>query len=395
MAERKVIHISSQPPKALPRPQPQAPEGPMPTPVFRPGVGTLPFKPGSIFLTQDEQVKLRKLGWKPGDPIPPNLAQALKAEMKAVQSDIDESLPVDPSTPPVKVPPAVDIDSLPPERQQALRDFMAQYKVNQEAVAAGDDTAMLDFLPADPSIRQAMAQVQQAGQVQVTDSRTKDRGTIIGGPPKEAPPAPPAAAAAPAKAETPAGLAGGSPPALKCPHCDRRLADPVDLVPDETDKMTYVQSIGFGMRFKKAFAFFGGKVHVTFKSLAINEAELCVTQLAYDQRDGKIVSYDQAAMVLLDYRLALMVDSIKVGDEFLELPEDLADWQVDGDQVASNPPQTKLPKILEYMQTRTPLKREALWRIVGQESQRFHRLSEYLEKRAPDPDFWKPIGDAT
>jgi hypothetical protein len=355
-----------------------------------PGFGTVPFKPG-VFMLPEEVESLKKIGWKEGDPIPADMAKILQKELKAVRKDIDESLPVAPDTPPLQLPKEVDIDSLPPERQAHLREFLAGFKKMQAAAARGETEALPSFVPmaSDPSINKAMSAMAGMGKVAITDSGTKDKGTVIGGGGVGSPP--PAPAATPPAASSPTGAMQQI---EKCPHCSHRLADPVDLVPDQMDKMVFLQAITSGQRFKKAFSLFGGTVQITLKSLAINEIETCLAQVAYDQRDGKIVSYDQSTMALMDYRLSLSLDSIKVGDQFVELPETLDDWEVEEVKPGKGPLQTKIPKITEWLQTHTPLNRDFIWRAVGQMSLKFHKLANYMEARAPDADFWSATEDA-
>lgn len=52
-----------------------------------PGVkGHMPLRAGEILLTPEESVRLRSFGWRPGDPIPGNLPDYIKAFQEARKS---------------------------------------------------------------------------------------------------------------------------------------------------------------------------------------------------------------------------------------------------------------------------------------------------------------------
>jgi len=380
--EKKKIRIGQPPPP--PRPQPQ-PAGDMPRPPSIPGVGQMPFPAGKVFLLPEEVATLSKLGWKPGDPIPSNLAKALQAEEEAVRKEMDNAPPpVDPDTPPVVVPRAVPIEALPPERQQALQNLLAGYKQALSTPSQPDAP-----MQADPSVLAAIQQASAgAGRVNVVDSGTKG-GIVIGGNP--APVAP-----EPTPALPPANLAGAAQSLHHCPRCNFRLSDSMTMVPDENDKMFFLASVLGGKtgRFKKTINLFGGRVQVTFRSLEIAESELCLTQLAYDRRDDQALDYSQAAMRMMDYRLALSLDSYRIGDDFQELPENVDDWEIESSGPGSDKPQTKLPKMVHWLQTNTALRSEVVWRQAGQASLRFEQLFAHLEAKALDPDFWQAIEGA-
>ena len=383
MAERKKVVI--RPIKAAP----QAAAGQeVPKPHIVPGFGQLPLQTGQVYMTDQETGILKKFGWKEGDPIPPDFAKVVRNEQEQYLQSRDQALPVDEDTPPVRLPKEVDIDSLPPERQAALRQFLAGYKQMMES---GEDA--VPFVPL-PGIEEP---AWPPGKVRVTDSgEDHSKGTVIRGK-NEAADKPANGKAEDSKPEAgktdkpTAGTTGGLNPMARCPRCDHELAKPIDLVPELADKLIFMQAILGDKRFKKTFDLFGGRVKITLRSLVINEAELCITQVSYDRRDGKIIDYDQALMALMDYRLALALDSFQIGDKFQELPEDLDGWEIDIPKPGKGVPQTKLPQIVKWLHEQTAIGRESLWRVAGQTSQRFQKLHDYLESRSQDENFWKAI----
>jgi hypothetical protein len=105
-------------------------------------VNALPLAAGQVVkqdadrpsMTPQELHTLQQTGWKPGDPIPDNVAEAVAAAQAANQEEIP---PVPMDTPPVNVE-TVDIEQLDPAEQAHIR----------QAVAEGQTTPAVPVTPA-------------------------------------------------------------------------------------------------------------------------------------------------------------------------------------------------------------------------------------------------------
>ena len=188
-----------------------------------------------------------------------------------------------------------------------------------------------------------------------------------------------------APAAVPAGVeALPKPRCSRCGH-DQSIIDDVEVTRE--DRLSFLQSILGGIRFKKRVPMFGGKLTAVFRTLTAKEVDLSFTQLAYDARHGAVTGDElQYFRTLADYRLVMSLESLRndVGVT-VEVPEIFSD-----EFEVTNLPEgaTKLMPASSWLYDNA-LKTDQLRRVVGAEFFRFQRLVEKLEARASDPNFWE------
>ncbi len=304
-------------------------------------------------LSRDEILTLQATGWKPGEKIPPDLLKSIR------EHNSKADFPIKP-TEGFKT-----FDQLSPEEQKKL---VSHTKIKPKSewdkaqyVKFGDEGA-----PADPTsipgVDPALVALMKLGQTAQVPPEPK----------KEEP-----------KLESTSS--GGEVKITNCPHCGWKVDDLNDPDPSSEDKLSFVQAVLGGTRFKKRYDFFDGNLVIVFRSLSTLEADVAFTQTAYDARQNGFLDEGQYFRTLMDYRLCMGIESIASSEGKFEVPETLTD-----DFKTDKPPKnaTKLTYIVPYIYE-TVLKTENLRRTIGAAFYRFQRLVEKLEVRADDPNFWK------
>lgn len=189
----------------------------------------------------------------------------------------------------------------------------------------------------------------------------------------------------PKKVEPALPTAGGTEPQSNCPNCGHQMSK--TDVPEVTrdDKLSFLVSVLGQQRWKKEYSLLNGELIATFRTLTTAEADLAFTQAAFDAQNGKIVEEGQYLRTLMDYRLAMSLESLKLKGKTVRVPEMYSDdWKVDVPPKGS----TRLTFILPWFYDNV-LTTEQLRRMIGSTMFRFQRLTEKLEARIDDEDFWK------
>lgn len=342
-----------------------------PKPIEIPGMGTLPQRPGTIGMTALEKKNLAALGWKEGDPIPPNLANLI-AEQTRVLHDVATATPVPPNGPSIKMPEPIDISKLPIEKQKELQNMMKMFK----EAKLGEPVLKPEKGQYSPSVLAAIESASKpAGGIKVVDSRQKVE---------------------PAKAAEPAATAKAEEPKLvgNCPRCNWDLQKSTVPEPTAVDILNYQAGMLGDQTFQKEYKFFGGRLQVIYRALTIQQSEQCLVQANRDMRQQPGGTFADFWRYLLDYRLCLALVSI-VSDS---IPADVAtcvDMALErGLAVKTEEVPTSLPEIRQGLQAMVPLRQESIWRLLSQTSQDFNALVEKLEVKASDEGFYKPTGQA-
>jgi hypothetical protein len=352
-------------------PPPAAAPGPAGSPFEEvPGLGRLPLQPGTaVRLTDFERQSLKKLGWKEGDPVPGNLAEAIEAGRRSA-ADTAGMTPVDPATPPLEYR-EVKIEDLDPQSQRRLSAAMQDMLAREAARRAA------------PSIPDAAPGVQEALNLA---SAPPPQPAPSPAPPPPPPPVESSPAAEPAAGPgvlSPTGAAGF----VNCPHCGWDLERPDTIEPAPEDIYGYLTMVlgGAGVRFTKTLRLFGGRVAVTFRALTVGEANLALHQVACDLRANRIIGDGEYLRALQDYRMVMTIERLQVeGKGAIEIPAAT-------DTPADAPFETALPTLHKWL-IADVLPSETLRRAVGMEFYRFQGLVEKCEARAADPNFWQGIG---
>lgn len=243
---------------------------------------------------------------------------------------------------PLNLPEAVDLDKLPPERQQSI-----------------------------------LAAIEQLGQGFKPEDVGKDAGTTVDLSTKT-------------KSEEPKANsvpeAGGLPPQKNCQHCGWDLTRPEPANPSDEDKLNFLQATIGQRPFSKTYSLLAGKLSVTLRTLSADESDLCFTQVAYDVEAGMILDPGQYFRTLSDYKLCLAIAKLETDSLKINLPDSVDKWQTD----EPPPKNTKIKYIVNHIYDKV-LVQETLRRAVAMIYIRFEQLGNELVARVDDVPFWSAI----
>lgn len=371
-----------QPPMSVP-----PPAGQMPTPAELPsGVnatnpdGTaaqLPLPTGQAVMDVDvskmtsaEREGLEKAGWKPGQPIPANMADAIAAvEAQAHQDAAGDRPPVDPGTPPLSYDP-VDIATL-PDAERAKYEARLQEELARGAAAA----------PPVPT-RPLSEVAKKVAAARVIPPTPKDQ------------PAPTPEAVNPfddSPAQPAADATGTGTPFTECPHCAWDLAVPALAEPEYAEKMTFLHTVMNGQQFTKEYSLMAGNLLIGFRTLTTREMDM-VYQHVYFERERNIVHNDAELWERINrFRMYLQITHVRTSERSRDMP--------DGLSREANPNAKhfwKLPEVgdkgplaaLEDYMFKEIVPTESLIRLAQFNCQQFNRLVSKLEALTDNSDFW-------
>lgn len=363
-----------------------------------PGENRLPLGLGEVIYTDSERAEHAALGFKPGDPIPPDLPNIIAAYTREA-TDFD-SMPTAAKDrilkqPKLKLPKETSIKDLPPAKQrellEAVADVKAKYKAMMEAKAS-----MIEG--AGPGINEAIAMA--AAGINVENDLMDPAAGV------EALKAGKAARLAPEPHEEqeqdaepvrggqtpPEGSQGPSQRSMEqCPRCSWLLSQPDTVEVSQEDKYAYVQSILGGKRFMKKIPLMGGQAEVTFRSLTSHESDMSYIQYALDAREdveqGRTKPISEYWNNLYGYQLAMSLHSIRCADEVM-VPE-IGQCQLDEALLTGS--HTRLRAYYKLLMDDV-LVIDSLRKMVSLAFQHFTAVLSKLEAKAEDPDFWQATG---
>lgn len=418
-----------------PRAQQPAQGRPSPFPGIR---GTLPLEPGTaIKMTPMEEQGLARLGLKPGDAVPANLADAVAAARRGAR-EVGDLSPVDVDTPPLEYD-EMPLESLPPARQRELMAAIQQ--MNESDKHFRSMPAIVGHQGQNASLMQAVRVASEApapivdkrppaAPAALTAYRKPDpqhdrRGLVPDAGPRKSnspePAAPPqffrvqdpqqaeqlgaaladnealrlkvaeleralAAGAVAASVKDPGAADSGAVSLGNCQHCGWALDQPDEIDPSPVDRYEYLAAIlgGPRARYRREVSLFGGTARCTFRSLTTEENDMVFRQITADGRGGELLSENDVYLRMMDYRLAMTLERLELrggpAPSLYEMPEAASVPPDEGDP-------TPLPILVRYLRGEV-LPSETLQRAVRQEYHRFNRQVEKLEANAGNPDFW-------
>lgn len=379
MAEPK-IDLRKQPTDQLPKAERTAP-----------GItGKLPFSVGSVVLTPGERAELQKVGWKEGDPIP-NLSEMWNGEIAKDKQALKEAPPAsydEATTPKPKIPAAVSIESLPPDKRREIEEAVAQMRA--EAAAITKRQGEHQFAPADPSVARAMAfaEMQQGRQPKIAvEDDLKGRGAAhitraLSPEPAITPPAPPAP---PAKPDAPVMTMGVAAEQKYCPHCRWDLSVLDSTVTTLEDRRIYMAAFLGGQRFKKSYELFDGTVKVVFRAITSEETDSVLRQLFMDGKAGRVSDGLTSLRRMQDYQLACSLEAILTRDNSIQLDT------IDAYAVDKTDATTGLPDVVSYV-FKKAVQSDSMRRILVDLYIEFDNLVAKLEVEASQPGFTSATG---
>jgi hypothetical protein len=327
----------------------------------------------NVYVSDFTKATLGQFGWKEGDAIPADLGQ-LMIKMK-------ETLPISKRSDVL-----IDQDVMSEEQIKQIKDMLREARdlgrKKKRAEELEEQTKNMA-----PDVAEVYKQLES--EPMIVDDRDENGETT------EPVATEPAAveekpASEPAKEPTEEKPKETVDPALVvfCPRCGWDMRQKFDVVPTDREKEDFLATLLGGVRFKKKYELFGGRIVVTFRSLLAEENKLIYRQLVLDQQNNKVATEAEWFVQMMDYRLACSLESVadKSGKVLMIIPllEEMA-FEPNKDEPLATP----LPKQLELINKN--MAQEATRRLVGTHLRQFQRLVEALEAMALEPNFWNGI----
>jgi len=323
------------------------------------------------FVSDFTKKTLAQFGWADGDAIP--------AELGAVMLKMKETLPPTDNTDVL-----IAKDALSEKQVSKIQDMLAQAKevAAKRAKKAEHDEATKNF---KPEVAEALDKFNKMREMRAGIIDDRD----------EEPAAPKPDTKSQEKTEAPVNPADVSQPASAaaapqiiafCPRCGWDMRLKFEVKPTDKDKEDFLVALLGGVRFKKTYELFGGKMLVTFRSMLAEENKLLYRQLTLDQQQQKITTEAEWFVQMMDYRLACSLETIRdqTGKVVFDVPE------LPGTDFVAGSNKTHLADQLALLNS-SVLAQEVTRRLVGMHLRQFQRLVEALEAVAAEPSFWTGI----
>lgn len=360
---------------------PTNPDGSLARPPLPVGRAVREIDPAT--LTDMERDVLTQTGWKEGEPIPVNMAEAIAAvEANARQEADQDRIPVDPNTPPVSINP-IDIENLPENEQAKYRAQIQQ--------ALTDTAPPPPVMPARPipAVAQKVAQARQ-----IPSTPAQDQQAPQAAPSPESPQDavnPLDGSQAPSSGQQDPAADDAVAPFTHCPHCAWDLDVPALPEPEYGEKMRFLQCVMNGQQFTQEYSLMAGSLLLGFRTLTTREMDMVYRQVFVERERGVIQTDADMWERINRFRMFLQLTLMRSTERNRELP--------DGLTPESNPHAThywKLPQdaeeplmAIESYMLNEVMPTETLIRLTQFNCQQFNRLVSKLEALTDNSDFWK------
>lgn len=310
---------------------------------------------------------LAQFGWKDGDAIPVELGPMLVA--------LKERSPKSPRNDVL-----IDINVVNKEDAEQITNLLAEAKKVAKS-RADREAADAEIANMHPGLAEVYKKLQaQEAETQIIDDREEVAAA------NNTPPADTKTSDAPAPTVEP-DATGANSPMLMMPFCQRCGYDnrqPFDTEVTDLDKQDFLASILGNVPFKRDYEIMGGNIKLTFHTPLAEENKMLHRQLVLDQQAGKIVTEAEWFVQMMEYRMALSLESLtdKSGRLIAAVPS-LKEYEAKAEKAP-------IVSLHEHVTT-TVLSHEVTRRLVGTHLRRFQRLVEALEAMALEPSFWNGI----
>lgn len=174
-----------------------------------------------------------------------------------------------------------------------------------------------------------------------------------------------------------------------CPHCgwDTRKKELTEVTDD--DKANFVQSLLGGLRFKKTYSLFGGKLRIVYRTLTTYESDMAYKQVLIDaQKDIHTKAIADSSFywrTLMAYRAMMAVERVESDINVVEVPP-VSEIEAD----PAEPPNTKIFALFDSLVEQI-MPNEALRNAISHTYTEFNALCEKLQSMAESKDFWNAI----
>jgi hypothetical protein len=275
----------------------------------------------------------------------------------------------------INPPAVVDLEDLPAEKQEEILQSV------QEAVTKPAPKPST-FIPRGPGISEAK---RMADRVAAQTEEKLKNATQVKQPGRVVPPPAPAPTPEPEpepKSESGAELKSND----TCIHCGWPVGSKDGCNPTTLDKQVFVAAVLGQRRFSKEYELLGGQMHVTFRSLSVEENDMVIKQLMDDWNQGKISGPAHSVTEATKYQLAIALESVETNIGPIQLPA------LDGYEFEEVKTGTVLPQLVEYV-NKTAMPNEHTRRIISKAYGHFIDTQSKLEAMAENSDFWKATAD--
>lgn len=388
-------------------------------------------------LTANERQALENVGWTEDIPIPENMAELFEGLKAQKASEADQvTLPIDPRTPPLKIPEPVPLAKLSRKEAEdagifdamksAVQTFQERKEAeNEEKLNAMRFMKVAGLREGQAAVKQAQAYREQKAAEQLQDPEIVDdrpapsarpRPAIQPKRPGPTAPLPPAREAPIIREEEPEPETAPEPQAAPaaapsdtgadlhlshCPHCDWPLHMPGIEEPPYADKMSFLHTLLGRQCWVKEVPLLGGNITVTFRTITVRELDVIYAQAYRDRQKNPDLEEVDFWEKVNRYRLFLQIVQFRSDgpNGFLQdMPDGLSKasneeasawWWKDEDDALLTDGETPLPDVERWI-IGNILKTEAIFRIVNNACNNFNRMVAKLEAMADNSDFWKP-----
>lgn len=329
-------HRSKQPVRKPPVVQPPSQDEPLP-------VGLFGVDPNTLSPT--ERITLEKLGWREGQPIPPDLAKRMPTNLTAMLAQSGSAV-------------------LEYERQQRIGKMVEQ---RQGASVEPPKTVLLeDLSPEEQEHYQAILDHAQTG-LQEAQAAMSQRIQQAAQTPIQL---------KPDVQEAYDRVVGARP-------AGQEEAAPDRVLPDVStdDKIAYLVSIRGNVPFEKRYDLFGGAM--SFDLVEIDRRKISVVwNRLLDLAQKKKLSNEKHAKAIFEpARAAISLSEFRIGARTIDVQKLL------GGTVDEADPRLMVAAI----ESHPDIGRSAIWAAVVKSSNDFHDMLSLFAEKAPDPNFWPAI----
>lgn len=316
------------------------------------------MKAGTV-LTDIEKEGLKQLGIvEDAAKIPSNIAEKVSAVMA-------ESAPaIAVPNQPLKLPTPVDFKDLPEDKKKEISDFI---KSAATAPSNFKETAPSFNNMANPDVFRQPEIIDDIAEAEEPEKKEYKQPEPV--------------------ASTDSGLFNKD-VIVKCPHCgwDASKGELTEVT--EQDKTDFVQSIIGGIRFKKVYSLYGGRLKITFRTLTTAESDMAYKQLLVDAQNdlqSKILGDTSFYWrTLMAYRAVIAVEKVESSDNIIEIPP-IDEIEVDADSYSR--PNTKLYALFDDLVSQI-MPSEMLRNSISHIYTEFQALVEKMQAMAESKDFW-------
>ncbi len=409
----KVTGQSEQPLRVPPPATPAGIKGVLPTPSGTVRIGEA--APGAY--TEAEKRVLAALNINENEEMPANLAEILaqhgltqqqftsmQQTKRVIRSDADTYIPPVPlDTPPV-VAKTVDIETLSAERQQEIREAIAEARaVETENRVLRNQEAAVSTLP--PDIQQAILDANDVTRVQKKAEPVPAKQVLAeqgqtetpqparrAARPQTAPLPPPPAPVE--KEKAPSTFTGDT--LQNCPFCHHNLEKAHNIEPTPEDKLIFLQALLGEKQFVKNYSLYGGRLVAVFRALTVTELDALFRQINYDIQSNKLLDATAVEERLQRYRMCLQLVSLTSPTFRHEMPSGftpatspnaVTHWELPDDLATGD---VGIGCVEEFI-LGTVIKTESVYRALSLVCNEFNRLNSKLEATGHDSDFWEAI----